>query len=162
MRSKTCRRPFLLLEMLLAVAIIGLSSTWLIASPVKIYEKHLRDLKLIELSHIADVVFLKIQCSLHEKHPWESLVKDSCELHDLADVMIHLPSIFSEKYFCKYQLREKRGKEGRDGSLYKLVECIIYAAPSLHLLEKPSLHSAKVHSFRYLIFTKASKTKQFV
>lgn len=157
MRFRLRKRPFLLLEVLLAVAIIGVGSTYLISAPTKVYQKHLAQLKTLELNHRADVLFIHIQHTLSSKHPWKTL--NESKLHRLDDLVIEIPFIFSERYACGYRIQEKKNKEGRDGTLYKLLECTIYASP--HSLEESTLSSSKVHQFRYFILTSAKITNRF-
>lgn len=145
------RCPFLLLETLFAIALIGFASTFLLSTPVRIYQKHLEDLKDIELARIADTLFISIQAELKDKHPWNSLKNQPNHLFSLEDVSLKIDSIINTTYQCGYKLWIKKEKEGQGDCIYRLLRCVIYFA-SDH--KKPK-------KFSYLIFVSASPQRKF-
>lgn len=150
------KRPFLLLETLLAVAMIGLCSTYLIATPIKIYRRHLEDLKKIELGRIADTLFIQIQYSLTEKHPWDSFNSKTEHVYSLEPLCLRVGSVLNTTYQCGYTLREKKSKEGRNHIIYKLVECVLYMTPSHKDFSWENTPSSHIYTYPYLIFTSAT------
>ncbi|MEI8300397.1 MAG: hypothetical protein WCG10_02125 [Chlamydiota bacterium] len=125
---RSSRRPFLLLETLIALAMIGICSGFFLATPTKIYHKHLEDLQSIELARASKNIFIQIQHSLKQNHPWDTLKKDSTNIFSLHDFPIQCGSLIQNTYKVGYKLWVKKEKEGDDGSIYKLIECRIYFA----------------------------------
>jgi len=155
-RCPSYKRSFLLLETLLAVAMVGLCSSWLIASPIKLYQRHLEDLKKIELSTYADHLFLRIQETLKERHPWKSLTAEESAVFPLETLLINIPPILDLSYACGYTLREKRSKEGLQHLHYKLIECTLYMTPSHPHFSWNAAALSKAYTCSYLLFVSAT------
>ena len=145
------RCPFLLLEILFAIALIVLASSFLLSTPLKIYQKHLEDLKEVELARIANHLFISIQAQLKDKHPWNSLKNQPSELFPLSDISLNIDSVLNTTYQCGYKLWIKKEKEGQGECIYRLLRCSIYFSSGK---QKPK-------KFSYLIFTSASPQKRF-
>ena len=153
MRFKYSRRSFLLLETLLAIAMIGICSSYVISAPMKVYQNHLESLKKIELERIADTLFVKIQHHLKETHSWDSLTEKQSNPFNLDPIQLTISPILSADYTCSYTLRVKRAKEGQGGTFYKLLECVIHMTPS---------GASKDFKCSYLIFISGSPARQVI
>lgn len=158
-KIKKQRRPFLLLETLLAVAMIGLCSSFLLSTPMKVYQRHLEDLKKMELSRIADNLFTSLQFELKQKHPWNSLKEDKGELLLLDDISLKIDTIININYKCAYQLWIRNSKEGPGDTTYRLLGCTLYFSPEASDFSWEKILNSKkrkLQKFSYLIFTSAS------
>lgn len=157
------RRPFLLLETLLAVAMIALCSSFFLSTPMKVYQKHLEDLKKMELSRIADNLFISLQYELKHTHRWDSFKEEKGKPFPLETISLKIDTIMNTQYKCCYQLWIKNTKEGPGESTYRLLGCTFYFSPETPTFSWEKILTSKKsssHKFSYLIFTSASpKTK---
>lgn len=164
-KSTKYRRPFLLLETLLAVAMIGLSSSFLLSTPMKVYQRHLEDLKKIELSRIADNIFVSLQFELKQKHPWSSLKEEPGDVISLDPISLKIDTSMNATYNCGYQLWVKKTKEGAENTTYRLLGCTLYFAQETKdfswekVLKSKRKNSLK---FSYLIFTSGSPQSKVI
>lgn len=156
------RHSFLLLETLLAVAMIGLCSSYLISTPMKVYQNHLEDFKKIELERIAHHLFLDIQYHLKEKHPWNTLTEEARHIYPLDSFTLNIPSVFNIRYQCGYTLRVKTTKEGENETTYKLLECVVCFAPLHNHGCWEGVADSVIMKFPYLIFTSAAPLRKAV
>jgi hypothetical protein len=162
---KTKKKSFILLETLIAVAMIGLCSSFFLSTPIKTYQRYLEDFKKIELSRIANHHFLSLQCELKEKHPWSSLKEEKETFFPLETVQVSLNASTVITYECGYQLRVKQTKEGPGDSFYKLLECIFYFSPSTeHFSWEKALESKKkdLKKFSYVIFISGAPKRKAI
>lgn len=153
------RRSFLLLETLLAVAMIALCSSFFLSTPMKVYEKHLEDLKKMELSRISDNFFISLQSDLKQKHPWNSLKEDKSEMLPLENISLKIDTIINTTYKCAYQLWIKNTKEGPANTTYRLLGCTLYFSAETSDFSWEKILNSKKKSpqkFSYLIFTSGS------
>lgn len=155
------RGSFLLLEILLAIAMIGLAEGIILSTPVNIFKKHLEELEHVELSRVANNLIVDIEQKLTKKHTWISLLHEKKDLFFLEDVEIDIPSILHKKYKCAYHLWIKRGdKEGDGSEVYRLLACNIYFVKektSIHWETLLSGNKKKYHKFSYRIFVSATQ-----
>jgi hypothetical protein len=156
------RHSFLLLEMLLAVAMIGLCSSYLISTPMKVYQKHLEDFKKIELERIANHLFLDVQYHLKERHPWNTLTEEARQIYPLDSLALTIPSVVHIEYQCGYMLRVKTSKEGENETTYKLLECVVCFAPLHNHGCWEGVADSSIMKFSYLIFTSAAPSRKVV
>lgn len=149
------RRPFLLLETLIALAMIGICSGFFLTIPTKIYRKHVKDLQSLELSRNAQNIFIQIQHHLKQNHPWDTLKKEPTNIFTLDDLSIHYGSLLQNTYKVGYKLWVKKEKEGEDHSIYKLIQCNIYFATASDFTswEKSLSKKNQPPHFSYRIFT---------
>lgn len=156
------RRPFLLLETLIAVAMIGICSTYLISTPIKVYQNHLEDLKKIELSRIAENLFTHIQYQLKKNHPWNTLKEDSETIYPLEMISLNIHPIFNMTYQCGYTLRIKKTKEGQGDTTYRLLECVVYITPSRSLCSWDKIPSSAIFKYSYLILVSGAPARKVI
>lgn len=119
---KRIKRNFLLLEVLLAVALVALFAAPLMRWPIRHYRSQIDRLEEFERQRIADWTFTEIKENLlKEGIPWEKLPgkEQSLTLY-LSDVPMMLENLPSRTISRSYTLRCKGEKQGLHGEIFRL------------------------------------------
>ena len=68
------KRPFILLEILIACALLGLCAIPLMSKPIHLYKGELEGLRKMEKERLADLAFIEVkEALLRNEIPWNSL-----------------------------------------------------------------------------------------
>jgi hypothetical protein len=100
---KNKKKPFILIESLLAIGIIGLTLSYLLQSPAKLFKKNIELLCDMELSRESQRLFFSLERLFKEKHSFLSLSKEPKKFF-LNDLNIELTSSFQRNYQCWYEV----------------------------------------------------------
>lgn len=128
------KKPFILLEILIAIGLIALCAVPLIVRPLQLYQKEMNFLWEIEAERLADWTFSEIKEKLLKNEiPWKKLPdkKKGKETFTLPDAFISLPEGQKKKVQRKFTLKCKREREGLKEEIYRMYEVKIYFTPKL-------------------------------
>ncbi|MBF8263882.1 MAG: hypothetical protein HW387_1547 [Parachlamydiales bacterium] len=119
MRTK---RTFLLLEVLMAIALVAVFAAPLMRWPIKHYRSQINRLEAFELQRAADWTFTEIKELLYkEAIPWEKLPeKEQIFVQTLTDIQIQVPNLTARTIHRSYTLKCKGEKEGIHGEIFRL------------------------------------------
>ncbi len=118
---KNKKKPFILIESLLAIGIIGLTLSTLLQSPAKLFKKNIDLLCDIELSRESQRLFFSLERSFKEKHSFLSLSNEPKKF-SLEDVKVEFTSSFQRKYQCWYEICVKKDSLSEDKTHYLLLK----------------------------------------
>lgn len=130
------KRPFLLLEVLIALLLIELFTVFFLKQPILAYRKELANLEELERQRIADWSFSEVKEKLFKNEiPWESLPQKRGDKKGPFPLeppcYIDIPSFLKKKVERSFSLHYQRQKTGRHGETYRLLEVKIFFSPPL-------------------------------
>ncbi len=119
------RRSFILLEVMIAFAIVSLCAVPLMRQPILYYRAEIASLKQSELQRLADLAFAEVKESLFQQSvPWHKLPSKTTPglIIPLADATLRLQlgpdETIARSCILKCQ-GEKRGKQGAIVRIYR-------------------------------------------
>ena len=134
------KRPFLLLEVLIALALVALCAIPLIVKPIRAYRGELKNLEAAERERLADWTFSEIKEELYRnKIPWEKIPK----LHEtkgpfpLEPGNIYIPGHEPKEIERSFTLFGQGEKEGEAGDLFRMIYVHILFKPTFSKKQKP-------------------------
>ena len=153
-RKNRCKRPFMLLEVLIALMIVTLCMGPLITPQSKIVKEQVRALVARQVESFAMGAYVDVLQQLYESGQaahaptWEQ-VTDEQGLSGPVDFpyTVHLPHNRVASYRCMWSLQCVEHKKRRDGNASALVEVTLTFAP----VDAPSLPTFE---FAYRNFAK--------
>jgi len=118
------KKPFLLLEVLLALTLVILCAVPLVRQPLKLYKNEMAYLEKMERERLADWTFTEIkEILLKNGIPWEKIPSKGIKTEAL-----HLPSVVMEIPGCKTKVIERtfflkgRGEKiGKENQIYRQI-----------------------------------------
>jgi hypothetical protein len=122
------KHSFLLLEVLLAIAVVSLFAAPLMHWPIEHYQSQIRRLEHFEYQRIADWTFSEIkEFLLKEGIPWEKLpAKKQTLTLPLSDAPLVLPR-FPGRFVHRSYLLDCRGeKEGIHGEIFRIYQVKVF------------------------------------
>lgn len=125
MKRKLISRPMIMLELILAVAIIGIASSVIIGTPAKIYQKQLAQLYELELEREAENFFADLLINFKSLHSFDSLLKEK-KTYFYKDLKIDLESYATQSFHLTYKLWTRSEKESNNNTFYKLLGCQLF------------------------------------
>ena len=130
------KKPFLLLEILIAILLVSLCLIPLIQSPIQSYRAEMRLLEEMEGERLAALSFSCVKEKLFNAEiPWEKLpsLTEKTASIPLPPITIEIPGAKPKKIERSFVLRcNKRGeKEGPNGELYRIIHVDIEFRPKL-------------------------------
>lgn len=144
------KKPFLLLEVLIALALVLLAAVPLIVQPIRLYRAELKLLEQVEGERIADWTFSEIKESLLKNEiPWEKIPsKDHTSASfALAPVELQIPGVRAKSIQRSFTLFCKAEKEGLYGETYRLIYVNLSFSPRLY----PRKKTSKASDYKYKI-----------
>lgn len=123
------KRPFILLEVLIAFTLAVLCIVPLVKEPLHYYRTELKSLENLEKERIADWVFTEIQEQLLKNEiPWDSLpsFQKSTPRKALPPAQLHIPGCLPKQIPCFVSFYCAGEKEGLKGEQYKMLHVKIY------------------------------------
>ena len=124
----TQKRTFLLMEVMIALALIALCIAPLMRMPILHFQKQVEHLVQFEKHRIADWSFSEVkELLLKNSIPWEKLPKKKAPplLYPLPKVELEIPGIRSQTVERRAQFECTGEKEGENGNEYHLLEITI-------------------------------------
>lgn len=141
------KRPFLLLEVLISLALILVCIVPLVLRPLELFRSENRLLWEMERERLVDWTFSEIKEKLLKNEiPWKKLPseKNQSVTFSLPDVTAFLPKGKQKKFHRTFSLKMKKEKEGLKGEVYRMLEVSIFFTPTLSKKEKPFVFSVMV------------------
>ncbi|MBM3184248.1 MAG: hypothetical protein FJZ64_02975 [Chlamydiae bacterium] len=140
------KRTFLLLEVLIALALVALCAIPLIVKPLRAYREELKTLETAERERLSDWTFSEIKEQLIANQiSWEKLPK----LHEtkgpfsLEPGKIHL--LDKEKQIERsFTLYGQGEKDGESGELYRMIYVHVHFNPVVSKKQKPYTYRVAV------------------
>ena len=133
------KRPFVLLEILVALTLVALCAIPLIIKPIRIYRSEMRLLEEGEGERLADWTFSEIKEQLLQNMiPWEKLpsFQQTTEPFLLKPVSIFIPGRAPKEIRRSFTLYGKGEKAGEDGEVYRMLYVKIAFDPQLSQRKK--------------------------
>lgn len=123
------KRPFLLLEILIAFTLVTICAIPLVKQPLKLYKGEIEYLKKMEQERLADWTFTEIEeLLLKNAIPWEEIPGK-----DVTTSPFPLPSVTLEIPRCKPKIIERsfvlngRGeKVGSNNEIYRQIGVLVF------------------------------------
>ncbi len=138
MRKKE-KRPFILLEILLALTLVSLCAIPLIVKPIAAYRFEMKALEEVEGERLADWTFSEIKEEMLQlKIPWEKLpaLSETAGPFPLNPGSIQVPGRQPKKIKRSFTLYCKGEKEGMAGQTYRMLYIKIEFNPVLSKKKK--------------------------
>ena len=126
---KNKKKPFILIESLLAIGIIGLTLSTLLQSPAKLFKKNIEAICEMELSRESHRLFFSIERSFKDKHSFISL-RSEPQKFVLEDLSLEITPAFKRNYNCYYEVSIKKENIAEDSTHYLLLNISIYLQSS--------------------------------
>jgi hypothetical protein len=122
---KNKKKPFILIESLLAIGIIGLTLSTLLQSPAKLFKKNIDALCEMELCRESQRLFFSIERCFKENHSFISLSLEKKNFF-LKDLVLEMTPHCKRQYKSYYELSIKKENTADDQTIYRLVCISIY------------------------------------
>lgn len=126
---KNKKKPFILIESLLAIGIIGLTLSTLLQSPAKLFKKNIEAICQMELSRESQRLFFSIERSFKDKHSFISL-GPAPQKFFLENLILEITPAFKRNYSCYYEVSIKNENLTEDSVHYLLLNISIYLQSS--------------------------------
>jgi type II secretory pathway pseudopilin PulG len=123
------RRPFVLLEVLIAFSLIALFAPLLMKLPVKLYKSQIEQLEEMERQRLADFAFSEVkEMLLKQSIPWKELPPKGVTSRRfiLPDGEVNLPNFPPKSAARSFALRCSGEKEGRSREVFRLYEVCVF------------------------------------
>lgn len=124
------KKPFLLIEVLIALFLVTLIAIPLLTKPIFMYRSEMATLEEMERERLAAWTFVEIKEDLlNNKIAWEKLPKERGKNHfSLSSGFIYLPESNPKRIERSFTLSCSTGKEkdGTDDALYRLLKVNIF------------------------------------
>jgi hypothetical protein len=116
------KRNFLLMEVLLAIALVAVFAAPLMRWPIKHYRSQISRLESFECQRIADWTFSEIkELLLKEGIRWENLPSKGQKItQTLSDAKLLIPRLPSRSVHRSYTLSCKGEKQGLHGEIFRI------------------------------------------
>lgn len=146
--KKVKTRPMIMLELILAVAIIGISSSLIIGVPSKVYQKELALLYELELQREAENFFAELLINFKDTYSFDSLTKER-KTYEAKPTSIDLEDVAKADFTTSYKLWMRSFKESNNETFYKLVGCQL-------IFENKSFPAVKPKPIFFTLLTRLS------
>src|SRR6185503_7602963 len=110
--KKKKKHCFLLIEILIAIALIGLCSTALVMPSYTISAKKMELIETMQLNHFSTESYLNLKMLVLEKKVALPLKNDGFIRGELPPVKVMLPSGDTLPYRCSYHLKRSKSTKG--------------------------------------------------
>lgn len=123
------KRPFLLLEILIALSLVIICILPLVRQPLKLYKEEMQSLEKMELERLAEWTFTEVkELLLKNDIPWEAIPQKDVEtgLFSLSTSAIHIPGCNPEVIERSFSLKGKGEKIGYNGTIYRQLRVNIF------------------------------------
>jgi hypothetical protein len=140
------KKPFILIESLLAIGIIGLTLSTLLQTPAKLFKKNIQGFIEMELQREAQRLYLN--CERTFKETLASMpISYEPTVFPLPDVQIELTSSFKRRYSCYYAISLNKENTIENVGTYRLFKiCFYFQSPEDKKPLKSSYFLCALHS----------------
>ncbi len=122
--------PMIMLELILAVALIGISSGVIIGTPSKVFTKELSLLYELEIERESENLFANLLIDLKNRHNFDSLSSEK-KIYPLHPITLNIGDLANQKIGLSYKLWARSTKESNNQTFYKLMGFQVLADTSL-------------------------------
>ena len=140
------KRPFLLTELIIALALIGIVGIPIIQTPLYIFKLEKEKLLELELARHAELKYIQMRDELLHNHKWmEISTKGNSLPVEFGSIDIDIDGLGNTKYFCNYLLYyvSGRSKESQEKRVQRNFHCDIY------FLKGKKLDIKKIYHFNF-------------
>ncbi len=118
------KRPFLLIESLIALSLLALCAVPLVKQPLLFYKDEMNFLTQMEIERLADWTFTEVkELLLKNELPWDEIPPQNQRTgpFPLSDGKIQIPGCKTKRVARSFSLRGKGEKTGANKNLYRQV-----------------------------------------
>lgn len=133
------KRPFLLLEILIALSLVALCAIPLIVKPIRAYREEMANLEEVERERLADWTFSEIREKLYKNEiSWEELpgLHARTDPFSLDEGAIQIPGVKDKEIKRLFTFYGQGEKEGVAGETLRMIYVYIEFKPSLSKKKK--------------------------
>lgn len=152
------KRPFVLLEVIIALTLVALCAIPLILKPIRVYRSEMRSLEEGEGERLADWTFSEIKERLLKNEiPWEKLpaLNETTPPFLMSSSTISVPGRKPKRIERAFTLYGKGEKQGIGGEIYRMIYVKIHFSPELSRRKK------KENTYVYRISVRRMPKSQF-
>jgi hypothetical protein len=123
------KRPFLLLEILIAFFLVAICAVPLVRQPLKLYRSEMSQLERMEKERLADWTFIEIKEKLLKNEiPWEKIPGKGVTSapFSLPDASIEIPGCPPKKVHREFFLTGRGEKVGMNEEIYRQLGVYVY------------------------------------
>lgn len=123
------KRPFLLLEVLIALLLVILCAVPLVNQPLKLYKKEIKNLETMEMERLADWTFTEVkEILLKNEIPWKKIPAkaETTALFSLPPSTIQIPGCTPKKIERSFQLSGRGEKIGTGNATVRQLGVYIF------------------------------------
>jgi hypothetical protein len=133
------RKPYLLLELLIAFTLVALCALPLVHDPLHSLRSEIQIFEKVELERLAEVSFADLKAELYRNEiPWEAFDTSKYKLHKQDSVRIQLKGVCERTYLRSYYLSTKYHKKAADQEDHRIVNIkIAFTKPGKGKQPKP-------------------------
>jgi hypothetical protein len=134
------KKPFLLLEILIAFFLVSLCIVPLVRQPLSLYQSELKRLEEMEKERLADWSFTEVKERLLKNEiPWEKIPakSETSGPFSLPDALIQLPGCASKIIKRTFILTGRGQKPGKDEAEYRQLGIYIYLGKDKYAFRLP-------------------------
>lgn len=146
-RYKKKKRAILLLEILIALAIVSLCAIPIVRHPILFFRSQILSLHKMEFERIADLTFLEIKAKLYRKEiKWDKIpfTSKNCSPETLSPYLLKVEGLAPVTIKREFILYYKHEKLAQNNSTYRLVHISIALSSLQHENQK------KIFKYRVL------------
>ena len=112
---KVKKRPFLLIELFIAIGLLSLFSIPLLNAPTFHFKKNIESLQEIELNRHAELTMVEILSRIKEDYPWKTMsgIKRESVITQLSPITIAIDQLPEATYLRSYRIWIGRPRGGK-------------------------------------------------
>ncbi|MCH9630170.1 MAG: hypothetical protein S4CHLAM37_01640 [Chlamydiia bacterium] len=162
---KKTKRPMILLEVLIAIALIGLCSGVFFGTPAKVYQRQIKAIKELELARASSTIFIKLLPELKKNHKWEDVTRKKDTFFPVGEkVHISYSPLMKGCYDAAYRIKVRKEKEGENDTTYRLLEVELFFKEEGDTRDFTKVHNDKKYKnlhFTYNTFVSKAPKKRY-
>lgn len=136
MFSKRNKRPFILLEAVISLSILAMTSSVLLSFPVKVFKKNIDGLYEIELALRSELLFFELEKNFQNKVPFEALKKKEPYLLPQEALVISLNEKIETPFSYHFELSVLKQKTAPQSQSKLVKASLIFTKEGKKLFNK--------------------------
>ena len=143
-KANSIKKPFILLELLIALTLVAIFGLPLIRTPLNGFQQERRLLSALEIERLANARFVEIRADIYSGEiPWGAFDHKASKMPFASkEISINLPHLSKTTFEEKTFIYSSYSKKGDDDKEYRLVRMILHYVPKGSLeKEKPLIFS---------------------